>query len=371
MANHPELEKYDLSSLRYMMWAATPIAEDVANRVSERTGLRWLGAYGATELPGLHCNPVDYPERSRLDTPGLPVSDLEVRIVDVETHEDVAPGTEGEIVVRGPHMMAGYLPAESDADAFLDGWLRTGDVGWVEPEGWIHITDRAKEMIKVSGFSVAPAEIEATLHGHPAVADCGVYGVPHATKGEVPKAAIVLTAPGAATADDLPRVRGGAARRVQARGRSGVRRRHPAHGIGQGPAPHAEGHRCVARRRPMNIAAIGTYLPPWGSAAARIAGDDEDVVTMAVQAGRAALSGAGAGVRHVVLVTRELPLLEGGNGAALVAGLGLPAPTTVVEQVGGGPAVLDALVAAEPGTLVVGADAGARSGRRGGAGLPA
>ena len=203
MANHPELEKYDLSSLRYMMWAATPIAEDVANRVTERTGLRWLGAYGATELPGLHCNPVDYPDRSRLDTPGLPVSDLEVRIVDLETHEDVAPGTEGEIVVRGPHMMAGYLPAESDADAFLDGWLRTGDVGWVEPEGWIHITDRAKEMIKVSGFSVAPAEIEATLHGHPAVADCGVYGVPHATKGEVPKAAIVLTAPDAATADDL------------------------------------------------------------------------------------------------------------------------------------------------------------------------
>ena len=203
MANHPELEKYDLSSLRYMMWAATPIAEDVANRVTERTGLRWLGAYGATELPGLHCNPVDYPDRSRLDTPGLPVSDLEVRIVDLETHQDVAPGTEGEIVVRGPHMMAGYLPAESDADAFLDGWLRTGDVGWIEPEGWIHITDRAKEMIKVSGFSVAPAEIEATLHGHPAVADCGVYGVPHATKGEVPKAAIVLTAPDAATADDL------------------------------------------------------------------------------------------------------------------------------------------------------------------------
>ena len=203
MANHPELEKYDLSSLRYMMWAATPIAEDVANRVTERTGLRWLGAYGATELPGLHCNPVDYPDRSRLDTPGLPVSDLEVRIVDLETHEDVAPGTEGEIIVRGPHMMAGYLPAEADADAFLDGWLRTGDVGWIEPEGWIHITDRAKEMIKVSGFSVAPAEIEATLHGHPAVADCGVYGVPHATKGEVPKAAIVLTAPDAATADDL------------------------------------------------------------------------------------------------------------------------------------------------------------------------
>ena len=180
-----------------------PIAEDVANRVTERTGIRWLGAYGATEVPGLHCNPVDYPDRSRLDTPGLPVSDLEVRVVDLETHEDVPSGTEGEIIVRGPHMMAGYLPVEADADAFHDGWARTGDVGWVEPEGWIHITDRAKEMIKRLGFSVAPAEIEATLHGHPAVADCGVYGVPHATKGEAPKAAIVLTAPGAATADDL------------------------------------------------------------------------------------------------------------------------------------------------------------------------
>ena len=203
MANHPDLERYDLSSLRYMLWAATPIAEEVAQRVTDRSGLRWLGAYGATEVPGLHCNPVDYPDRCRLDSPGLPVSDLEVRIVDLETLDDVPIGTEGEIVVRGPHMMAGYLPATADADAFLDGWVRTGDVGWVEPEGWIHITDRAKEMIKVSGFSVAPAEIEATLHGHPAVADCGVYGVPHATRGEAPKAAIVLTAPDAATADDL------------------------------------------------------------------------------------------------------------------------------------------------------------------------
>ncbi len=154
-------------------------------------------------MPGLHCNPVDYPERCRLDSPGLPVSDLEVRIVDLETHDDVALGAEGEIIVRGPHMMAGYLPAEADADAFIDGWVRTGDVGWVEPEGWIHITDRAKEMIKVSGFSVAPAEIEATLHAHPAVADCGVYGVPDEAKGEVPKAAVVLTALGAATPADL------------------------------------------------------------------------------------------------------------------------------------------------------------------------
>ena len=117
-----------------------------------------------------------------------------------------------------------------------------------------------------------------------------------------------------------------------------------------------------ARRRPMSIAAIGTYLPPWGSAAARVPGRDEDALTMAVQAGRAALGAHAAGVDHVVFVTRDLPLLDGGNGAALVAGLGLPATTTVVEQIGGGPAVLDALLAAAPDTVVIGADTGTGSG---------
>ena len=115
----------------------------------------------------------------------------------------------------------------------------------------------------------------------------------------------------------------------------------------------------------MSIAAIGTYLPPWGSGAARVQGRDEDALTMAVQAGRAALGALGAhdaGVDHVVFVTRDLPLLDGGNGAALVAGLGLPTTTTVVEQIGGAPAVLDALLAAAPDTLVIGADTGTGSG---------
>jgi acyl-CoA synthetase (AMP-forming)/AMP-acid ligase II len=99
--------------------------------------------------------------------------------------------------------MAGYLPEEANADAFENGWLRTGDVGWVEPEGWIHLTDRHKEMIKVNAFSVAPAEIEAVLFTHPAVADCAVYGVPDATAGEVPKAAVVLRAGRPVTEDEL------------------------------------------------------------------------------------------------------------------------------------------------------------------------
>ena len=108
----------------------------------------------------------------------------------------------------------------------------------------------------------------------------------------------------------------------------------------------------------MSVVALGTYLPPWGTPDIRTVGLDEDALTLAVDAGRAALAGADADVHRVVLVTRDLPLLEGSNGAALVAGLGLPAGTEVVEQVGGAPAALDALLAAELGTLVIGADAG-------------
>ncbi|WP_261566436.1 Zn-ribbon domain-containing OB-fold protein [Frankia gtarii] len=107
------------------------------------------------------------------------------------------------------------------------------------------------------------------------------------------------------------------------------------------------------------VAAVGTYLPPWGSARGRVLGPDEDALTLAVAAARAALAGAGSepDVRRVVFVTRELPLLVGGNGAALLAGIGLPDDASVVEQVGGGPAVFDALAGAEAGTLVVGVDA--------------
>jgi acyl-CoA synthetase (AMP-forming)/AMP-acid ligase II len=88
--------------------------------------------------------------------------------------------------------MAGYLPSEATADAFDEGWYRTGDVGWLEPEGWVHLTDRSKEMIKVNGFQVAPAEIEGVLHGHPAVLDCAVFGLEDDRAGEVPVAVVQL-----------------------------------------------------------------------------------------------------------------------------------------------------------------------------------
>ena len=192
MANHPDLERYDLSSLRYVMWGATPVTASVAETVTARTGVRWLPAYGASELPVITCNPVDRPDEWRLDSAGLPAPGVELRVVDLDTGDVLGAGETGELQVRSPSAMAGYLPADATADAFDGDWYRTGDIGWLEPDGWVHLTDRSKEMIKVKGFQVAPAEVEAVLLGHPSVVDCAVFGVPDDTAGEVPVAAVVL-----------------------------------------------------------------------------------------------------------------------------------------------------------------------------------
>jgi long-chain acyl-CoA synthetase len=192
MANHPTLEDYDLSSLRYIMWGATPVSESVAAVVTERTGVRWLPAYGASELPVIAVNPVGRPDAWRLDSAGLPPDGVTLRVVDLVSGEELPAGEIGEIQARSASVMAGYLPDEATADAFADGWYRTGDVGWLEPEGWVHLTDRSKEMIKVNGFQVAPAEVEAVLHGHPSVLDCAVFGLADERAGEVPVAAVQL-----------------------------------------------------------------------------------------------------------------------------------------------------------------------------------
>ncbi len=198
MAGHPSLESYDLSSLRFMMWGATPVTEAVARTVTARTGVRWLPAYGTSEVPVIAANPVGDPGAWRLDTAGLPVDGVTVRVADLDTGQVLGTGAIGELQVKSTAAMAGYLPAEATADAFADGWYRTGDVGRVDPGGWVHITDRCKEMIKVRGFQVAPAEIEAVLLAHPDVADCAVFGVPDPGAGEAPVAAVVLR-PGART----------------------------------------------------------------------------------------------------------------------------------------------------------------------------
>jgi long-chain acyl-CoA synthetase len=192
IASHPGLESYDLSSLRYIMWGATPVSASIAETVTRRTGIGWVPAYGTTELPVIACNPL---AGARLDAVGRPLPGVDLRVVSLETGEPVCPGEVGEIQARSNSLMAGYLPDEATGEAFCDGWYRTGDVGWLDTDGWLRITDRLKEMIKVRGFQVAPAEIETVLHGHPAVKDCAVFGVPDGVNGEAVVAAVAASAP--------------------------------------------------------------------------------------------------------------------------------------------------------------------------------
>ncbi|MFD4354397.1 class I adenylate-forming enzyme family protein [Nocardia sp. NPDC058518] len=189
LAAHPDLEGYDLSSLRYIMWGATPVTASIAETVTARSGVPWLPAYGASELPVIACNPLD---GARLDSVGKAAPGVEIRVVDLDTGKPLAAGDTGEIQCRSASTMAGYLPAEATADAFDGPWYRTGDVGHVDADGWIRITDRAKEMIKVRGFQVAPAEIEAVLHAHPLVSDCAVFGTPDPRDGEAVVAAVAV-----------------------------------------------------------------------------------------------------------------------------------------------------------------------------------
>lgn len=190
IADHPHLESYDLSSLRYMMWGATPVTPSVAETITRRTGVPWVPAYGASELPVITCNPID--GGARLDSVGRAVPGVRLRVVDLETGRQLETGETGEIQARSPSLMAGYLPNEARAEAFSDNWYRTGDVGAIDADGWVKLTDRYKEMIKVKGFQCAPAEIEAVLHGHPAVVDCAVFGVPDAVTGEAIVAAVAV-----------------------------------------------------------------------------------------------------------------------------------------------------------------------------------
>jgi 4-coumarate--CoA ligase len=136
------------------------------------------------------------PGANRPGSSGTPVAGTECRLVDPETGEDAAAGAAGELWVRGPQVMLGYHrnPAATAATLTEDGWLRTGDLAQIDAEGYMYVVDRVKELIKVCGFQVAPAEIEALLLSHPAVADAAVVGMPDEASGEVPKAFVVPAA---------------------------------------------------------------------------------------------------------------------------------------------------------------------------------
>jgi len=188
LAKHPMVADFDLSALRRVMSAAAPLGGDVAAAIADRLGLEVFQGYGMTELTtGSH---VCLPGQARAGTCGITVPNTECRIVDPETGLDAPLG---ELWVRGPHVMKGYHgnPKATAATITPDGWLRTGDLGSFDADGYLTLHDRLKELIKVKGFQVAPAEVEAALLTHPDIADAAVIGRPDQDAGEVPVAFVV------------------------------------------------------------------------------------------------------------------------------------------------------------------------------------
>ncbi|MEU0074776.1 4-coumarate--CoA ligase family protein [Streptomyces sp. NPDC006332] len=208
LAKHPLVANYDLSSLKYIVSAAAPLDARLAVACSQRLGLPPVGqAYGMTELsPGTHVVPLNAVREAPPGTVGKLIPGTEMRIIsldgadngpdkgpDGDPDNDLGIGESGEILIRGPQIMKGYL-GRPDATAAMidaDGWLHTGDVGHVDADGWLFVVDRVKELIKYKGFQVAPAELEALLLTHPGIADAAVIGVRNEDGNEVPHAHVV------------------------------------------------------------------------------------------------------------------------------------------------------------------------------------
>jgi fatty-acyl-CoA synthase len=191
----PEIGEYDLSSFQFVGGGGAPLPEAVGEKLEELTGIRYAEGYGLSEtIAQTHMNP---PDRLKLQCLGIPSFDVDSRVVNPETLEEVGVGEEGEIVSSGPQVMKGYWNRpEADEEAFFerDGkrFLRTGDIGMRDEEGYFFMVDRLKRMINVSGYKVWPAEVESALYEHPAIQEAVVIAIPDERSGEVAKAMVVL-----------------------------------------------------------------------------------------------------------------------------------------------------------------------------------
>jgi acyl-CoA synthetase (AMP-forming)/AMP-acid ligase II len=202
LARKPDVDEYDLSSLRVITCSAAPLGVELARSCAQRLGCRVKQSYGMTELGGAtHCAPDT--GRDQPDSIGPPLPEVRCRVVDYATGEDLRPHQAGELLIQTPAAMRGYLNDPSATAETIDeqGWLHTGDIVSRDAEGWFRVVDRRKELIKYKGYQVSPAELEDVLLSHPAVADAAVVASPDELAGEVPKAFVVLRS--AACAEEL------------------------------------------------------------------------------------------------------------------------------------------------------------------------
>jgi 4-coumarate--CoA ligase len=205
LARHPMVDEFDLSHLRLMNSGAAPLKAELAAEASKRLGCEVVQGYGMTELsPVSHLTPTGW---FRPGSVGITAPNTQTLIVDSVTGADLDTGEEGEVWVRGPQVMKGYLNNSQATAATLDadGWLHTGDLGYIDADGHLYIVDRLKELIKYKGFQVPPAELEAVLLRHSDVADAAVIGLPDEEAGEVLVGYVVLRPGAAASAEDIMR----------------------------------------------------------------------------------------------------------------------------------------------------------------------
>jgi acyl-CoA synthetase (AMP-forming)/AMP-acid ligase II len=197
LAKHPLVDKYDLFELKSVFSGAAPLDASMEEACTERLGCEVIQGWGLTETSPVVTTNYNAPRGPRPGSVGVPLPNTELRVVDPATGADVSRGETGELLVRGPQVMKGYLNAPDATAAMLDpdGWLHTGDLGTVDEQGYVFIVDRVKELIKYKGLQVAPAELEAVLLSHPAVADAAVVRYPDEEAGEVPKAFVVARDP--------------------------------------------------------------------------------------------------------------------------------------------------------------------------------
>lgn len=192
LAKHPVVDQYDLSKLDQIFSGAAPLSAELALECGARVGCEVVQGYGMTELsPVTHLTP---PGGFKPGSVGVTVPGTETLIVDVATGEALGLDADGEIWVRGPQVMKGYLnnPTATADTIDNDGWLHTGDIGHIDADGHLYVVDRLKELIKYKGFQVPPAELEALLLTHPAIADAAVIGVADEEAGEIPVGYVVL-----------------------------------------------------------------------------------------------------------------------------------------------------------------------------------
>ena len=209
LLNYPERDQYDLTSLRFAVSAAAPLPPEVQQQFQDVTGGVMMEAYGLTETsPCVTMDPIDSP---RFNSLGVPLPDTDVKVVNVESGEEELPSGEiGELIIKGPQVMKGYwnLPTET-ANALRTGpdgepgWLYTGDIGFMDEDGYFHMADRKKDMIIAGGYNIYPADVEAVLFEHPKVREAAVIGVPDEYRGETVKAFVVLKEGESATEEEI------------------------------------------------------------------------------------------------------------------------------------------------------------------------